>query len=292
MKKLLKAGVASFVALTLVIGCTACASGEDSKSKEEKITVSSREDGSGTRGAFVELFGVEEKNDAGKKIDMTTIDAKITNSTSVMMTSIAGNKNAIGYISLGSLNDMVKALNIDGVQATAENIKNGSYKIARPFAMVTGEKVSDLAKDFMAYILSTEGQKIVADNKYISLDGVFAYIGNKPAGKLVIAGSSSVNPVMEKIKEAYLEINKKAEIEIQANDSTTGVNSVIDGVCDIGMVSRELKDSESAKGVKSTVLAMDGIAVVVNVNNQFSSLTKEQVKNIFTGAATQWNQMN
>lgn len=249
------------------------------------ITVVSREDGSGTRGAFVELFGIEEEVN-GEKVDMTTEEANITNSTSVMMSTVAQDEYAIGYISLGSLDDSVKAVKVDGSEATAENIKNGSYKISRPFNIATKEDLSDAAQDFEDFILSTEGQKVVEDNKYIPLDDVSDYKSNGASGKVVVAGSSSVSPVMEKLKEAYAKVNANASIEIQESDSTTGVNSAIEGTCDIGMASRDLKDEE--KGVKATAIAKDGIAVIVNNNNTIDDLTVDQIKDIFTGAVTTW----
>ncbi len=255
---------------------------------EGPITVVSREDGSGTRGAFIELFGIEEKNDAGEKMDMTTEDAEITNSTSVMMTTIAGNKEAIGYISLGSLNDTVKALKIDGAEATVDNIKSGAYKIARPFNIATSENVSDAAADFIKYIMSEEGQKVVEDNGYISQGNEGAYSGAGVSGKIVIAGSSSVTPVMEKLKEAYVVLNPDVTIEVQQSDSTTGMTSATEGVCDIGMASRELKDSELEAGLTPTVIAMDGIAVIVNNDSPVAELSSDNVKAIFTGDATDW----
>ena len=243
------------------------------------ITVVSREDGSGTRGAFVELFGIEEEVN-GEKVDMTTEEANITNSTSVMMSTVAQDEYAIGYISLGSLDDSVKAVKIDGSEATAENIKNGSYKISRPFNIATKEDLSDAAQDFEDFILSTEGQKVVEDNKYIPLDDVSDYKSNGASGKVVVAGSSSVSPVMEKLKEAYQAVNSDVEVEIQTSDSTTGMQNAIDGVCDIGMASRELKDSEKEAGLTPTVIAMDGIAVVVNNDNPTDELSSDQVKSI------------
>ncbi|MEE1196367.1 MAG: substrate-binding domain-containing protein [Lachnospiraceae bacterium] len=254
-----------------------------------KITVVSREDGSGTRGAFIELFGVEQKNDAGEKVDYTTVDAEITNNTSVMMTTVAGNPNAIGYISLGSLNDSVKAVKIDGVEATVENVKSGDYQVCRPFNIVTKDDLSEVAQDFIDFILSVEGQEVVAENGYIALDDVEAYAGSAPEGKVVVAGSSSVTPVMEKLKEAYAEVNPNAEIEIQQSDSTTGVNSAIEGICDIGMASRDLKDSET--GVTATVIAQDGIAVIVNNENPTDDLTVDQVKAIYVGETTAWDEI-
>lgn len=270
----------------------------DSSSKDDKssdwdssndITVVSREDGSGTRGAFVELFGIEEEVD-GEKMDMTTEEANITNSTSVMMSSVAQNEYSIGYISLGSLNDTVKALKIDGTEATAENIKAGTYKISRPFNIAVKEDASEAAQDFINYILSKEGQTIVADNNYIPLDNAEAYASNGASGKVVVAGSSSVSPVMEKLKEAYADANSNVEIEIQTSDSTTGMQNAIDGVCDIGMASRELKDSELDAGLTPTVIALDGIAVIVNNDNPTDEMTSDQVKSIFTGDALAWDE--
>lgn len=253
------------------------------------ITVVSREDGSGTRGAFVELFGIEEEVN-GEKVDMTTEEANITNSTSVMMSTVAQDEYAIGYISLGSLDDSVKAVKIDGSEATAENIKNGSYKISRPFNIATKEDLSDAAQDFEDFILSTEGQKVVEDNKYLPLDDVSDYKSNGASGKVVVAGSSSVSPVMEKLKEAYQAVNSDVEVEIQTSDSTTGMQNAIDGVCDIGMASRELKDSEKEAGLTPTVIAMDGIAVVVNNDNPTDELSSDQVKSIFTGDVLTWDE--
>ena len=255
---------------------------------EGPITVISREDGSGTRGAFIELFGIEVKNDAGEKVDMTTDDAEITNSTSVMMTSVAGNTEAIGYISLGSLNDTVKAVKIDGAEATVDNIKSGTYKIARPFNIATKGEVSDVAQDFIKYIMSEDGQKVVEDNGYISQGNDGAYESAGLSGKVVVGGSSSVTPVMEKLKEAYVALNPDVTIEVQQSDSTTGMTSAIEGVCDIGMASRDLKDSELEAGLTPTVIAMDGIAVVVNNESPVSELTSENVKDIFTGEITDW----
>lgn len=252
------------------------------------ITVVSREDGSGTRGAFVELFGVEVKNDAGEKEDMTTEDAEITNSTSVMMTTVAGNKHAIGYISLGSLNDTVKAAKIDGVEATVEDIKSGSYKIARPFNIATKDDVSELAQDFIKFIMSDQGQKVVEETGYISQGSEGAYEAAGLTGKIVIAGSSSVTPVMEKLKEAYAALNSGVTIEVQESDSTTGMTSVIEGMCDIGMASREIKDTELAKGITGKVIAMDGIAIILNNDSPVDELSSETVKGIYTGEITDW----
>ena len=255
---------------------------------EGPITVISREDSSGTRGAFIELFGIEVKNDAGEKVDMTTDDAEITNSTSVMMTSVAGNTEAIGYISLGSLNDTVKAVKIDGAEATVDNIKSGTYKIARPFNIATKGEVSDVAQDFIKYIMSEDGQKVVEDNGYISQGNDGAYESAGLSGKVVVGGSSSVTPVMEKLKEAYVALNPDVTIEVQQSDSTTGMTSAIEGVCDIGMASRDLKDSEIEKGLTGTTIAMDGIAVIVNNDSPVEELSSDSVKGIYTGEITDW----
>ena len=252
------------------------------------IAVYSREDGSGTRGAFIELFGVEEKNDAGEKVDNTTVDAQITNNTSVMMSTVAGNQYAIGYISLGSLNDEVKALKIDGAEASAENVENGSYKVSRPFNIVTKDGLSADAQDFMDYILSTDGQQVVSDDGYIAIKDTKAYEGSCSGEKVVVAGSSSVTPLMEKLKEAYTKVNSNANIEVQQSDSTTGITSASDGLCDIGMASRDLKDEEKSSGLTATVIATDGIAVIVNKENPTDGLTSDQVKSIYVGDTTDW----
>ena len=273
-----------------VIGATVFATAV-SAAPEGAITVVSREDGSGTRGAFVELFGIQEEVD-GEKVDMTTLDASITNSTSVMMTTVSGDENAIGYISLGSLNDTVKAVKIDGAEASAENVANDTYKVSRPFNIVTGKEASDAAKDFVSYIMSAEGQQIVEDNGYIKEDAeAAAYEAGDVSGKVVVAGSSSIYPVMEKLKEAYEEVNKDVTIEIQTSDSTTGVNSANEGICDIGMASRELKDEEKELGLEAQVIARDGIAVIVNNENDTDELTSEQVKAVFTGETTEWEDL-
>ena len=259
-----------------------------SSSKSQTITVVSREDGSGTRGAFIELFGIEEKDASGKKVDNTTDDATITNSTEVMMTTVAGDEAAIGYTSLGALNSSIKALKVDGAEATAANVKSGTYKISRPFNIATKGTVSEVTQDFINYILSEDGQKIVESNGYISQGNSGAFTSNGASGKIVVAGSSSVTPVMEKLKEAYAKANKDVTVEVQQSDSTTGVTNAIEGPCDIGMASRDLADSEAKKGVKATVIAKDGIAVIVNKDSKVDELTSAQVKDIYTGKTTKW----
>ena len=281
MKKIL----AMVLAMLLVIG-SACAVAEE-------INVISREDGSGTRGAFIELFGIEQKDADGNKVDYTTDEADITNSTSVMMTSVSGNPSAIGYISLGSLNETVKALAIDGVEASVENIKAGSYTVARPFNIATQAEVSEAAQAFIDFILSAEGQAVIEANGYIAVvEDAPAFAGSSIEGKVVVAGSSSVTPVMEKLKEAYEAINPNANIEVQQSDSTTGMNNAIEGVCDIGMASRAVKDSEIEAGLVPTTIAMDGIAVIVSNDNATEGLTKDQVRAIYMGEITDWSEVN
>ena len=271
-----------------VIGATAFTTIVSAASGD--ITVVSREDGSGTRGAFIELFGIEEKKD-GEKVDMTTDDAQITNSTSVMLTTVAGDDYAIGYASLGSLDDTTKALKVDGVEPSVDTIKDGSYKISRPFNIATKKGAdNELAKDFISYIMSKEGQQVISDNGYIGDDSAEAYAGTKPSGKVVVGGSSSVSPVMEKLIEAYKSVNPNAKIELQTSDSTTGMTSTIDGSYDIGMASRELQDDEKDK-LDSQAIATDGIAVIVNKNNTTDELSSDQVKDIYTGNAVAWDEV-
>ena len=296
MKKALAACMAvMMIGSTVLMGCGSqdnSDTGADTKTEATgasgPITVVSREDGSGTRGAFVELFGVQQEDKDGEKIDMTTLDAKVTNSTSVMMTTVAGDVNAIGYISLGSLNDTVKAVKIDGTEPSAENVENESYKVVRPFNIAVKDDVSEAAQDFINFIMSKQGQAVVEENGYIPVGDQPEYKGTSPEGKIVVAGSSSISPAMEKLKEAYEEVNANVTIEVQQSDSTTGMQSVIDGLCDIGMASRELKDSETSEGLSPTVIAQDGIAVIVNNDSGIDELTSDQVKSIYLGDALDW----
>lgn len=293
-----------FATGTLFFGCN----GSKNWNKKNSINVISREDGSGTRGAFIELFGIEKKDASGKKIDYTSDEAAITNSTAVMMTTVSQDKYAIGYISLGSLNDSVKALKVDGAEASVFNIKSGAYKIARPFNVAVKENISDVARDFLDYILSDKGQSVIEANKYIKVfdddfdgnacadalgtvktDGDF--ISSGAGGKIVISGSSSVSPVMEKLIESYKTENPNAKIELQTSDSTTGITNAINGNCDIGIASRALKDSETAKGVKEITIALDGIAVIVNKENPLEDISKQQVEQIFTGSTAKWQSL-
>ncbi len=250
------------------------------------ITVLSREDGSGTRSAFIELFGIEQENADGEKEDMTTVEATITNNTEVMMSTVAGDPYAIGYCSLGSLNDTVKAVKIDGAEATTDNVSAGTYKVSRPFNIVTGDSVSEVAQDFINFIMSADGQAVVSEGGYISVGEGEAFTSNGATGTVSVAGSSSVSSVMEKLKEAYEAVNSGATIEIQTSDSTTGITSAIEGSCDIGMASRDLKEEET--GVTATKIAIDGIAVIVNKENPVEDLTSDMVKQIFMGEVTAW----
>ncbi len=280
MKKLMGILLAAVMGLGLV--GTAFASDE--------IMVISREAGSGTRGAFVELTGVEAKDADGNKVDHTYEDAVIQNGTAQVITTVASAEDAIGYISLGSLDDTVKALTVDGVEATAENVQNGTYTLARPFNIAVKEGLSDTAKDFIAWILSAEGQQIVEENKYVALPAV-EYTAAPVAGKIVVGGSSSVGPLMEKLAEVYMAANADVDIEVQISDSTTGMTGAADGTFDIGMASRELKQSELDNGLTPTVIAMDGIAMVVNNANTLANITTEQIRQVFVGEITLWSEL-
>ena len=285
-RKLLTLGLCAVMAVTTLVSCGG--GGDDKKAAElpsGDITVVSREDGSGTRGTFTELVGVVDKDDN----DITVKSAEITNSTSVMMQTVAGNDKSIGYVSLGSLSEDVKAIKVDGVEPTVENIKSGDYKVARPFNIVTKESgISKLAEDFQKYILSEEGQKTIEDEGYIREDKAEAYKPSGLKGKITLAGSTSVAPVMEVLAENYKKLNDGVEIEIQQSGSSAGIEAAIKGVCDIGMASRELKDSETKEGLKSTKIALDGIAVIVNNNNGIEDIATETVQKIYTGEIKTW----
>ena len=286
-KKVVSILLAATVAMSMLAGC----GGSDNADTSELISVYSREDGSGTRGAFVELFGIEQKNEAGEKVDYTTVEAIITNSTDVMMTSVAGDTYGIGYISLGSLNDTVKAVKIDGVEATVDNIKAGTYTVARPFNIATAGEVSEVTQDFINFIMSFDGQLVVEGKGYIAVAGEENFVSNGATGKVVVGGSSSVSPVMEKLIEAYLAINTGAEIELQTSDSSTGMSQAAEGTVDIGMASRDLKSSELEAGLAGITIAMDGIAVIVNHENPVEDLSSEAVKTIFMGEVFEWSEV-
>ena len=260
--------------------------GGDTAGMTGDITVCTREDGSGTRSAFIELMGIED--DSG---DRTVNTAEVTNSTGVMMTTVAGNPQAIGYISLGSLDDSVKALSVNGVEPTVENILAGDYVVSRPFNIATLEDVSDTTQDFINYILSTEGQAIIEEEGYIPLQETTPYEDNSVAGDITVGGSSSVSPVMELLIEAYNAINPDVNITLQTQDSSTGMSNAASGVYDIGMASREVKEEEIAQGLVPTTIATDGIAVVVNNENPISDITADQICSIYIGEITTWDEL-
>ena len=290
IKRVFAVGLTVALAASVLAGCGSDNGGGSADEggsgvSSTDIYTLTREEGSGTRSAFVELFGIQEGD-----VDNTTSSAEITNSTSVMMTTVAGNESAIGYISLGSLDDSVKAVKINGAEATVDNIKSGSYKVSRPFNIVYKEDgLSEVGQDFVKFIMSQEGQAVIEEEGYISEGNEGAFAGTQPSGTITVAGSSSVSPVMEKLKEAYAEVNPNATVEVQQNDSSTGISSTASGVCDIGMASRELKDEEASQGLTPLTIAMDGIAVIVNKGNPLEELTSDQVKSIFTGEVTGWS---
>jgi phosphate transport system substrate-binding protein len=286
MKKLMAIFMAAALMLT-----AAAAFAFDANSE---IVVISREEGSGTRGAFIEITGVLQKDAEGNEIDYTTLDAEIQNATSQVLVSVAGNEQAIGYISLASLNETVKALKIEGAEATTENIINGTYKVARPFNIVTKKdgKLSEVAQNFLDFIMSAEGQQVISENDAIAIDAnAPAFEAKEIEGKVIVGGSTSVGPVMEKLAEAYKALNPKADIEVQGGGSSTGVNQALEGTFDIGMASRAIKDSEIEKGAVSTAIAMDGIAVIVNPANETEEVSLEQLRQIFVGELLNWSDL-
>ncbi len=290
----LRSFTALLLILTMALGLTALAADFDAK---QVITVVSREEGSGTRGAFVELTGVQAKDASGEEKDNTYSEAIISNGTNLVLTTVADNQAAIGYASLSSVlhNDTVKALKVEGIEASTENILNGTYKIARPFNVVTkGELTDELAKDFMAYVMSKEGQAIVTEDGLVSSanDQTPSYAAANKSGSLTVGGSTSVAPVMELLAEGYMELNPEAKIEVQSTGSSAGVTGALDGTYDIGMASRTLKDSETEKGALATVIGTDGIAIVTNLANPVEDITVEQVRQVFTGEVTTWEALN
>ena len=292
-KKFIALGLVAIMSLAMFTGCSNSdggdAAGGDFDTSSE-IGVLTREDGSGTRSAFIELFGIEQEDENGETVDMTTTSAATTNSTSVMMTTVAGDLYSIGYISLGSLNDTVKAIQIDGVDATAENVENGTYPVSRPFNIAYKEgSLSEVAQDFVNYIMSADGQAVIEEEGYIPVSDAEAYTASGLTGEVVLHGSSSVTPVMEKLAESYMALNEGVTVTVQQSDSSTGMTDAIEGTCDIGMASRAVKDEELSQGLTSTTIAMDGIAVIVNNDSPVTGLTTEQVRDIFTGALTVWS---
>lgn len=292
-KKITATALFGVLAVSAFAGCGSASSSSNAGSDAAKfdtsktISVVTREEGSGTRDAFTELTGVLVK-DGDNKTDNTTTSAVTINSTEAVITNVKDNEAAIGYISLGSLNDTVKALKIGGVEATADNVKSGDYAVSRPFNIAYKGELSDVAQDFVDYIMSSDGQKIVSDNGYVTVSENAAYSGKKPSGKISVAGSSSVSPVMEKLAEAYQKVNTNAKVEIQTSDSSAGMQSAMGGTCDIGMASRDLKDEEKS-ALKVETIAKDGIAVIVNNANTCDDLTLDQVKSIYTGETTVWS---
>ncbi|MCL2026506.1 MAG: substrate-binding domain-containing protein [Leptospirales bacterium] len=284
MKRIISISLLLTACIGMLIGC-----GPKEFDPKTAVTVVSREEGSGTRSAFVELLGIEARGADGTKKDLTSKEAIIAKQTDVMMTTVARNKHAIGYISLGSLNDTIKAIAIDGVPANSENVKNGSYAIARPFFVATKGNPSGLAEDFIKFILSDKGQAIVSNNYIAVSNNPAAYSGTDLKGKLVVTGSSSVTPVMEKLKEAYVKLNTGVVIEVHQSDSSAGMNAALSGTCDIGMASRDLRETE-LKELRPVRIAMDGIAVIVNRENTIAGLTKNQVKDVFIEGAV-WNDL-
>ena len=295
LSKITAITVISALAITAFAGCGGNSSSNSSETKAEStafdtsktIAVVTREEGSGTRDAFTELTGVLVK-DGDTKTDNTTSSAVTINSTEAVITNVKDNDSAIGYISLGSLNDTVKTLKVGSVEATAENVKSGDYVISRPFNIAYKGELSEVAQDFVDYILSSDGQKVVADEGYVAVTENAAYSGKKPEGKISVAGSSSVSPVMEKLAEAYQKVNTNAKVEIQTSDSSAGMQAAMEGTCDIGMASRELKDKEASE-LKATTIAKDGIAIIVNKANSCEDLTVDQIKSIYTGETTVWS---
>ena len=295
LSKITAITVMSALAVTAFAGCGGNSTSSSSETKAESaafdtsktIAVVTREEGSGTRDAFTELTGVLVK-DGDTKTDNTTSSAVTINSTEAVITNVKDNDSAIGYISLGSLNDTVKALKVGSVEATAENVKSGDYVISRPFNIAYKGELSEVAQDFVDYILSADGQKVVADEGYVAVTENAAYSGKKPEGKISVAGSSSVSPVMEKLAEAYQKVNTNAKVEIQTSDSSAGMQAAMEGTCDIGMASREVKDKEASE-LKATTIAKDGIAIIVNKANSCEDLTVDQIKSIYTGEATVWS---
>lgn len=296
-KKITATALFGVLAVSAFAGCGGAGSSSNGSSDtgsdaakfdaSKTISVVTREEGSGTRDAFTELTGVLVK-DGDNKTDNATTSAVTINSTEAVITNVKDNEAAIGYISLGSLNDTVKALKIGGVEATADNVKSGDYAVSRPFNIAYKGELSDVAQDFVDYIMSSDGQKIVSDNGYVTVSENAAYSGKKPSGKISVAGSSSVSPVMEKLAEAYQKVNTNAKVEIQTSDSSAGMQSAMGGTCDIGMASRDLKDEEKS-ALKVETIAKDGIAVIVNNANTCDDLTLDQVKSIYTGETTVWS---
>lgn len=249
------------------------------------IHVISREDGSGTRGAFVEITEILSKNENREKVDNTTIDAIIQNCTDAVMTTVAGDKDAIGYISLGSLNDTVKAVNVNDVEPTVDNVKSGKYPLQRPF-LIAYKSLNPTTEDFIKYIMSSDAKEIIEQNGYVSSAGEEKYTVQNLSGSIVISGSTSVTPLMEKLIEAYNVFNPDVDIELQSTGSSAGIADVTNDAADLAMSSRNLKDEEK---LESQTMAIDGIAVIVHKDNALSNISMEQLKQIYIGELTDWS---
>lgn len=289
MKKSVSLLLAGLMLCGALAGCSSNTTAETTTNDDAASTgtsgaihVVSREDGSGTRGAFVELTGVEDDNG-----DNTTVEAEIANRTDAVLTTVAGNEAAIGYVSLGSLNDTVKAVTVDGVEATVDNVKSGDYTLSRPFNIATKGEPTGVAADFIGFIMSADGQAIVGEDYITVNDNAEAFTSDGSSGHITVGGSSSVSPVMEQLIEAYKAVNPNAQIDLQTSDSTSGMTGAMDGTFAIGMASRELKDEEAAE-LTGTAIALDGIAVIVNTANTVDNLTMDQIRSIYVGETTDW----
>lgn len=308
MKKSLKA-----LPLVAAAGLTLSAISPLVFAQEGPITVISREDGSGTRGAFVEIVGVEDENGN----DLTTTEATIQNQTSGVMQAVGNDPQAMGYISLGSLDDTVKAVNVDGAEASAEAIVAGDYPIARPFLLAWNaeEELSEVSADFLNFIHSQEGQTVVEEEGYIAVtesgsqaegeeteaaeetegaSGAASLPNYEPAGEglegtIEIVGSTSVTPIMERLAEVYGEYQNGVEINVSSVGSSAGIEAAINGTADFGMSSRALDEDEAGQ-VNSEEIAIDGIAVIVNLDNPVEELSLDTIRSIFLGEITAWEE--
>ncbi|HBC29891.1 MAG TPA: phosphate ABC transporter substrate-binding protein [Clostridiales bacterium] len=257
---------------------------------DKDITVVARDAASGTRGAFHEIMNIIVKeNDT--EVDKLVVGALEFDGTDKVITAIEGDKYGIGYISLGSVSERIKAVAVDGVEPTVENVRSGSYSVSRPFLLVTKGTESKLVKDFLKFTESAEGQAITNEMKFIgAIDAPGEYTASGMSGTIKVAGSTSVAPLMEKLQEAYNELNPDVTFETQAQGSSQGIKAAIDGSYDIGMASRELK-AEEASELNRYVLAIDGIAVIVNNENPKSDLAADDITNIYIGEITKWNEV-
>ena len=250
------------------------------------IHVITREDGSGTRGAFSEIANIVDENGD----DAITQSATVQNGTSAVMQGVAGDVYAIGYISLGSLDNSVKAVNVNGIEATPENIMSGDYEVARNFNVAYGGELSEVAQDFWDFMFSAQAQELVAEEGYVSVDTeATEYEAKALAGDITIVGSTSVQPIMERMAQAYREYNPDVVIDITAPGSGAGVTAAIDGTADIGMASRELSDEEQAQLSETAAIAVDGIAVILHLDNITEDLSLEDISGIYSGDITTWD---